>query len=222
MPSWSMRALRAWMVTCALVTGACETNVEPAPTDAGPPDVEVLADAGPGAEVCVPACEPSRCGMPDGCGGVCPACEAPPTCSCEGRVCGDDGCGGSCGSCADGESCAPGGARCDCGDATVTYRFSVPEIDWTSTGRVEIQLRQGFPRQADPEWRTVVLDRYSPEAEHTIEGACEPDLELRWSYVSRFRDALGRALRCEGDVRRVTGETTIELPAGTGGACRPT
>lgn len=47
--------------------------------------------------------------LPIECFGVNPAPETCPTCSCEGKQCGDDGCGASCGTCAAGALCSPSG-----------------------------------------------------------------------------------------------------------------
>ena len=151
------------------------------------------------------------------------ACHAPPACRCDGRVCGDDGCGGPCGECALEETCSAAGARCDCGDAEVTYTVSAPDIDWRTTARVVVFARQRYSRDAQedepPErWNRVALEGASPRAEITLQGACAPDLEIYWVYVSRWRDGLGRPIECEGDRRRLA-QTQIELPAGTEGGC---
>lgn len=217
MRSWSEGAHVAWWRACvlggAIALAACGAP-PPAATDAGPP-VE-HAGAADDAGSCVPSCE--VCGVADGCGGMCPPCAE--QCSCEGRVCGDDGCGNACGACGGDETCSADGARCDCGDAVVVYRVRAPEVDWGTTGRIDVTLRQRFAREAGPqEWR-VSIDRFTPEVDVLIEGACSPEIEVRWSYVSRYRDRLGRRLYCDGGEWALTGETAIDLPAGTGGACR--
>ncbi|MGE0786623.1 MAG: hypothetical protein AB7S26_13210 [Sandaracinaceae bacterium] len=139
---------------------------------------------------------------------------------CRERACGDDGCGGSCGTCGGDTTCSPDGARCDCGDAAVTYAVSVSDVDWERTGAVVVTARQRFHREAAPTERQIVLDGRAPHAELTFEGACEPELEVSWVYVARERDALGRALVCEGDTVELHGETELTIPPGTGGACR--
>ena len=104
---------------------ACGTDGEASPDGAFPIDCPW---------VCHPDCEGQGCG-PDGCGGLCGACDLGAVCTssgaccapdCEGKTCGGDGCGGSCGACDPGQVCGPMfecvdpcGAGCegkDCGD----------------------------------------------------------------------------------------------------------
>ena len=96
----------------AQVTGAA---ARPAP-----PNVTCTLGGGVGPCTCVPQCSAARCG-PDGCGGLCGACDAGEGCMggacvcqprCAGRACGADGCGGTCGTCASG-TCNAGTGACE-------------------------------------------------------------------------------------------------------------
>ncbi|HJL16334.1 MAG TPA: hypothetical protein RMH99_11795 [Sandaracinaceae bacterium LLY-WYZ-13_1] len=105
----------------------------------------------------------------------------------------------------------------------MSYRLSAPEVDWTETERLVVAYRQRWSRATDAgagpdSWETVVLDGAYRAREIQVEGACAPDLELVRTFVSRWRDGLGRPLVCRSAVERVRVREVVLAP-GTGRPC---
>ena len=80
---------------------------------------DLLAEASAPDQPCVPNCSGKVCG-PDGCGGMCGACDPGVSClpdgtcepcqpDCEGKECGPDGCAGECDDCPPALECSPEG-----------------------------------------------------------------------------------------------------------------